>query len=478
MRVAWIVICLFLVGCGGSSSGDSGGGSDPGDGGDNGSNMPGTPAPDPDVRLNSSPAGSALSLFPAMVSNGQKLFVTWYDQRNGELDVFFNRSLDGGDTWLSSDIRLDSGSAGTAGSLLPQICTGGNAVYVAWHDRRNGKDDVYFNRSLDNGATWLASDIRINTNSPGGSNSRNVSLCCDGVRVYIAWQDDRSGTWDIYASRSLDNGATWLGSDLRVDGDTTSASQRFPALGCNGNNVFCTWNDTRSGGTGIRIKRSLDGGASWETTETVLDDADAAGIPRIAVSGQNIHVVWGDVRSDFPEIRYNRSTNTGVDWLASDIRVDNSTGGATNPSIDASENDFYVAWQDTRDGEADVYVQRTRDFGATWLTNDARMDLDPAGLSASWAPSICAMQQDVHVVWMDDRNGSFDIFSRYSGDRAETWSSPEIRMDTNAAGSAQSVAPAAACLGTRVGVCYMDGRNSDGGEADIYFNRMGYPIDG
>jgi hypothetical protein len=34
---------------------------------------------------------------------------------------------------------------------------------VTWRDTRNGRDDIYFNRSPDGGATWLIADVRLDT---------------------------------------------------------------------------------------------------------------------------------------------------------------------------------------------------------------------------------------------------------------------------------------------------------------------------
>ncbi|MDF1699987.1 MAG: sialidase family protein [Planctomycetota bacterium] len=463
MRISLTLFLLLLTACGSSGGSSS-------DGSDGGGSTPTQPPAQADRRINTDPAGSELSLFPAMCCNGREIYVAWYDRRNGDLDVYFNRSLDGGATWLAQDIRLDSGLAGSAGSLLPRICCTGSNVYVVWYDERSGNPDIYFNRSLDRGLTWLPQDVRLDSGTAGAASSREPSICCDGARVYVAWHDDRGGSWDIYANRSLDGGLTWLPSDLRIDRDAGNFDARFVQLGCAGNNVVAAWSDERRGGSSVVFTRSLNGGLSWEATDTILDDADAAGIPRLVISGTRIHVVWTDVRSTMPHIRYNRSTNVGVDWLANDIQVDASTGGANNPQLCAFDLDFYVVWQDTRSGEADVYFQRTRDAGATWLASDTRLDRDQAGVATSWDPQVCCDNQNVHVAWRDDRAGKFDILMRWSGDRGTTWSSPELRLDTDPVGSAHSTGPALCCGGAFAAVVWMDDRNGTGSEADIYGN--------
>lgn len=463
MRIPALAFLVLLVGCGGSGGGgageDDGGGSTP------------TQAPvQADKRINTDPAGSELSLFPTMCCDGMTVYVAWYDRRNGNLDVYFNRSLDGGRTWRAQDTRLDSGVAGSAGSLIPRICCRGDSVYVTWYDDRNGNPDIYFNRSLDGGLTWLPSDVRIDTDAAGAASSREPSICCDGARVTIAWHDNRGGSWDIYANRSLDSGATWLASDVRIDRDPGDSDARFAQLACAGSSVVAAWSDARRGGSSVVFTRSLDSGRTWEAADTVLDDADAAGIPRIAIDGTSVHVVWADTRGPMPHIRYNRSLDGGVGWLANDIQVDASSGGASNPSLCASSRHLYVVWQDTRDGEADVYFQRTSDFGSTWIAADVRLDRDLAGVATSWDPIVCCDRDDLHVAWRDDRDGRFDIYHRWSGDRGDTWSSPELRLDTSARGGSHSTALAMCCAGPFAAVVWMDDRNGSGSEADIYGN--------
>src|SRR5262245_25457927 len=93
-------ILLALAACGGGGSSGGGGGGP-------------VPPAYTDTRLDvGDPLGWELSIFPEIARAGANLYVVWYDRRLGDLDVFFNRSLDGGDTWLATDVRLDTTPAG------------------------------------------------------------------------------------------------------------------------------------------------------------------------------------------------------------------------------------------------------------------------------------------------------------------------------------------------------------------------------
>ncbi|MDQ5871184.1 MAG: exo-alpha-sialidase, partial [Acidobacteriota bacterium] len=78
-------------------------------------------------------------------------------------------------------------------------------VHVAWADERDGNREIYYQRSIDGGVSWGA-PARL-TVAPGSS--YNPSIAAQGDRVHVAWWDTRSGAHQIYHKRSLDGGATW-----------------------------------------------------------------------------------------------------------------------------------------------------------------------------------------------------------------------------------------------------------------------------
>ncbi len=104
----------------------------------------------PAIRLDTDLPLAAKSEFPQIAAFGDSVYVTWRDERNGSGGIFFNRSLDGGATWLTSDIRIDSNPT-TRGTESPQITASGDFLHVTWQDLRNDVQeidwhDIYFNR--------------------------------------------------------------------------------------------------------------------------------------------------------------------------------------------------------------------------------------------------------------------------------------------------------------------------------------------
>jgi hypothetical protein len=210
-----------------------------------------------DVRLDTgTPLGAYNSQNPQICSSGSNVYVVWQDYRVGNHNICFNYSADWGATWQPTDIRLDTGDPpGANRSSLPQISSSESGVYVVWIDERNGEEDIYFNYSADGGATWQASDIRLNTgDTPGTHWAGYPQISSSGNNVYVVWSDQRNGNPpDIYFNYSIDKGATWQASDFRIDtGDPAGASGSWlPQISSTDNNVCVVWYDYRNGASDI-----------------------------------------------------------------------------------------------------------------------------------------------------------------------------------------------------------------------------------
>jgi hypothetical protein len=325
-----------------------------------------------DIRLDTGDtAGANYSDYHQITCSGNNVYAVWQDNRNGAADIYFNYSADGGANWQSSDIRLDTGdTAGANGSYDPQITCSGSNVYAVWWDNRNGNYDIYFNYSPNGGANWFTPDFRLDTGDTAGANSsEHPQITCSGNNVYAVWQDNRNGAADIYFNYSADGGANWQSSDIRLDtGDTAGANYSYyPQITCSGNNVYAVWLDNRNGNDDIYFNYSPNGGANWFTPDIRLDTGDTAGAngssyPQITCSGNNVYAVWHDNRNGVEDIYFNYSTDNGVNWQSSDIRLDTGdTAGANDshyPQITCSVNNVYVVWKDSRNGNADIYFNR------------------------------------------------------------------------------------------------------------------------
>lgn len=178
-------------------------------------------------------------------------------------------STDGGRTW-------NEGEVGQADPVMEEplaaVSPAGDTLYLAWADGRNGDLDVFFMRSTDRGESW-SDPLRINDDPLKNKRSQKwprMSVAANG-RIDIAWYDYRNDakdtpkddvefflgdTNDVYVASSDDGGATF-GDNVRVTGasiDRTLGTynvQYFvevpPGLGSGKDGAYVAWSDTRLG---------------------------------------------------------------------------------------------------------------------------------------------------------------------------------------------------------------------------------------
>ena len=183
-----------------------------------------------DTRL----TNSAYSYDPCITIKGSVVHIVWQELRDGYYEIYYIRSTDGGVSW-DADTRL---TTNTSDSWNPSIAANGSLVHVVWEDERQGNSEIYYKNSTDGGVTWGA-DTRL-TSSP--SDSWNPSVTVSGLLVHVAWYDFRDGNWEIYYKRSADGGVSW-GTDTRMTNN--SHVSRYPCLASSGSVVHLVWHDDR-----------------------------------------------------------------------------------------------------------------------------------------------------------------------------------------------------------------------------------------
>jgi hypothetical protein len=227
----------------------------------------------------------------AVDPNNNNMYVTWtefdtYGSTN-PLDssrILFSKSTDGGVTW-SSPLRLSEqagnciDSDSTVEGAVPAVGPNGE-IYVAWA----GPDGLVFDRSTDQGATWLTNDIAIDP-MPGGwdYDVTGISRCnglpitkCDvsggayNGTIYVNWTDQRNGQTnvDVFLAKSTDGGDTWS-TPVRVNDDTTQRAQFLTWMDVDQSTgylyfIFYDRRNQTNNLTDVYLAVSKDGGTTFE----------------------------------------------------------------------------------------------------------------------------------------------------------------------------------------------------------------------
>lgn len=461
---------------------------------------PPTAAPDIQIDNDLGPEGGQPwnGTTPVICCEGAVIYVVWADARadtvNFDSDVFFQRSTDGGITWAPEDIRLNTNDVGASDAIFPSICCDGDHIYVLWEDDRGGRPEPYMRHSSDGGLTWSASDVRIPQDAPNQWQQGPSQLHCSGSTLHVVWPRQAIGVRarELVYQRTTDGGLTWLPSEVPLAEITPAETLTLvaPVL-CYGAGVLhVVWTDNRRGNYDIWHTRSTDDGLTWSSNQRVDQDTTdrnaGASDARLnaCCDGETLYVIWGDDRDAASargpnDLYFNRSTDGGATFGASDVRVNALEFSGVNqirprrPQICASGDTVHVIWEDNRpvapamtQGPDNHYAQRSTDGGLTWQATDAPLPTQPAGSTIQqWTTRVCCSGDYLHVAYVRQTGEFSDVHIVTSTDGGMTWPAQTVNLDSN--NPTQGVTgmnyighPSLCCDGARPFVVWLDSRNA------------------
>ncbi len=180
--------------------------------------------------------------------NNNNIYVTWtqmdsFAVQTSTVDssnIMFAKSTDMGLSWsVAKRINQVSGTCASdiTFGAVPAVGPNGE-IYVSWA----GPEGIVFDRSLDQGDTWLDEDIFVTNNNgtikiyiPGIFRCNGAPVTCCNLAegpykgdIYINWSDQRNGLEDsdIWFIKSTDGGNTWS-EHKRVNNDPPGKQQFF-----------------------------------------------------------------------------------------------------------------------------------------------------------------------------------------------------------------------------------------------------------
>lgn len=201
--------------------------------------------------------------------------------------ILFARSTDAGNTW-GGVTRINKLAGNcidedyTVEGAVPAVGPNGE-VYVAWSGPQGTNNfKIFFDRSTDGGNTWLAEDI-VAAPQPGGwdynisgiqrCNGLPITLCdlSNGPyrgTVYINWTDEvGAADHDVKVCKSTNGGLNWS-APIRVNNDPAGKEQFFTWMTIDQvtGYLYCVFYDRRNyadNQTDVFLARSTDGGTTW-----------------------------------------------------------------------------------------------------------------------------------------------------------------------------------------------------------------------
>jgi len=255
-------------------------------------------------------------------------YMTYMGGRTGRMTY----SDDDGLTW-SEPVTVSTASGGNAYYPAPGI---DGEVYVTWIDPM-GQDNasVYARYSSDGGETWAGPAVEVAELGPSSGDAprcfnryMNPNVPSPAIdrsdgpyrgRIYLAWCDGESRSYDCYLSYSDDKGETWE-RPIKLNDNENMSEQFWPqvSVGPRGR-VSAAWIDGRyayqnNGLCDCYVTQSVDGGETWGPNRRVSDvSVSWCGVPanmtpnfgdynELACDDRSVFAVWADARAGGPDV--------------------------------------------------------------------------------------------------------------------------------------------------------------------------------
>ena len=355
---------------------------------------------------------------PQVVSDGLGgAIVTWQDDRSGEYDIYAQRiDKNGNLLWGSDGVAVCSA---TGGQYDPMIATDGQGgAIIAWEDRRSGTGDIYAQRVAAGGdAIWTTNGVPICTVS--GAQGYVAMIPNGSGGAIITWQDERSGTSDVYVQMiDRDGNCMWTADGVAIC--TAPNLQCNIALTSDGSGgAIIVWTDDRAGTYDANIyaqRVSSSGSVLWTSNGVgICTRYGSQGQPVITGDGSGGEIIaWTDMRgTTYYDVYAQRVDGDGNCLWASDGIPVCTLSGYQGPDGICSDGSggAIITWTDMRSGNHDIYAQRLDGSGSScWTTNGVAI------CTATDYQAYAAMTSDglggAIITWVDKRSGQYDIYAQ------------------------------------------------------------------
>ena len=294
------------------------------------------------------------------------MIIVWEDFRNGAADIFAQRfSADGTKLWGSGGIAICTEALPQESPVLTSDGAGG--AVIAWQDLRSGNYDIWAQAVTSAGALKWAGGAAICTAT--GSQVLEVITTDAAGGAIIAWRDSRAGTAsDVYAQRVNSTGTPlWTADGVAVC--TAAQQQNDISIVSNGQGgAFLVWRDPRISTINNDIyAQALNSAGTplWTADGVVVSNAANDQIePAISYDGNfGLLVTWQDFRNgtDFDIFAQRMTVSGSARWTANGVQACDADSSQSQPLVVADgARGAILAWTDTRSSNKwpDIYAQR------------------------------------------------------------------------------------------------------------------------
>jgi hypothetical protein len=340
---------------------------------------------------------------PKIISDGAGgAYVAWEDRRNSNQDIYVQR-MDGSGIpyWTENGIMLTGSGDYDIVDIVPD---GTGGVIIVWYTQRNS---LYAQRLDSDGTKLWAGDSHggVKFEDTPGDPQEAVAAPDGAGGVLVAWRDNRSGPYDLYAQK-LDSGGNEIWT---TDGVTVSAAagdEEHPCIISDGmGGAFVAFTSWLSGNADVYVQRVYASGNVWITNGRALSsnffNQDR---PAICSDGAGGAIVtWQSNDSGDSNVYAAKINGAGtVEWPAGGIFVSTHPDHQMNPDILADGyGGAYIVWEDDRLFGWKIFGMSIDSYGTSlWTTNGIQICMEDYD---QLSPKLLPCNGGAIAVWRDDR---------------------------------------------------------------------------
>lgn len=195
-----------------------------------------------------------------------------------------------------ADDAISVASGDANGPKQPQAAVAADGtLYVVF----GSGEEVSLCSCTDNGRSFSKPAVvfRVPNLSLGMRRGPRITVFGDSMIITaIGGKQGKGRDGDVLAWRSNNRGETWSGP-VQVNDRDDSAREGLHAMACSATGeAWCTWLDLRSEQTELYASKSVDGGATWSRNQLVYRSPDKSICecchPSIALNDKTIHVLF------------------------------------------------------------------------------------------------------------------------------------------------------------------------------------------
>lgn len=346
------------------------------------------------------------SVYGQVVASEKIVYVVWQDSVPADLtggqyesrnyDIYMAKSDDRGRTFTTY-VNL---SNNPGFSEHPQAAASDDIFYAVWADNTQGNKEVLFARSIDGGLNF---EVETNlSNSPGDSFNQEIAVHRDSV--YVVWLEEGNGKGQVMLRASTDAGKTFDSAIVITD---SAGLTTLPKVAADSRGVHIAWSVLDNDERGLYYTR-MNGSKGFGDVAK-LADGNEFGEPQIVATNSTVYVVaGGQDRLEVDGLFLAKSMDGGASFTTEVIDFNGTFVNPLNVEAAVDDDSIlYVAGQVLFSGDEEIFLlplqvraNATDALGFVDLSNNEKV---------SECPSIAISRDRVFVVWEDLSPGNHEI---------------------------------------------------------------------